>query len=81
MGVAAVIYYNVNPDQKSAIVMKIINDLKDNLQYIKDNLQATNDHLKEAIDRYLVKYEGVEPYIMSQQIKTLEADVVKTITT
>ena len=77
LGVAAVIYYNVNPGQESANVIKIINDFKDNLQDIKDNLQATNDQLKEVIDRYLVKYEGVEPYIMSQQINTLEAAAVK----
>ena len=65
LGIAAVIYYNVNPGHESTNVIKIINDLKDNLQDIKENLQATNDQLKEVIDCRLVKYEGVEPYKMS----------------
>ena len=31
LGVAAMIYYKVNPGQESVNVIKIVNDLKDNL--------------------------------------------------
>ena len=77
LGVVAGIFYNINPGQESANVIKIINDLKDNFQDIKDNLQATNDQLKKAIDCHLVKYETD---ITSEQINTLEENLKSTFT-